>query len=93
MADEEQGTRHHYACVFYDTESGKWFIESWESATGRDEGDIWDSEQEEWRYPNNDVVAGEEEIDDQVWKTLKEAVEKMPSLKTETPSEEPDVIY
>jgi hypothetical protein len=92
MADEEF-TRQHYACVFYDTKSGRWYVESWESATGRDEGDIYDEEQEEWRYPNEDLVAGEEELDSQVWKTLEEAVAKMPSLKAETPSEEPDVIY
>jgi hypothetical protein len=92
MADESKG-RQHYACIFYDTKTDKWYVENWEDGTGRDDGDIWDNDQEEWRYPNEDLVAGEEELDSQVWKTLKEAVAKMPSLKAETPSEEPDVIY
>ena len=93
MADEERGTRQFYACVFYDTQTDKFFIENWESGTGRDDGDIFDDELSEWRYPNNDIVAGEEELDDKVWTTMRKAIEAIPPLNPVGSTEEEDVVY
>jgi hypothetical protein len=92
MADDSEG-RQHYACIFYDTKTDRWYVESWENGTGRDEGDIWDNDREEWRYPNNDLVENEEDLDEKIWTTLSEWAGKMPSLKKSRPTEEEDIVY
>lgn len=93
MADKERATRQFYACVFYDTQTDKFYIENWESGTGRDDGDIFDEELSEWRYPNNDIVAGEEWLDGQVWHRMKDAIEAIPPLLLEPTAEEKDIVY
>ena len=93
MATEKRGSRQFYACVFYDTETNKFFVENWEDGTGRDDGDIWDNELEEWRYPNDHLVAGEEEFDKKVWSSLCEAIGKMPPVLITPTAEEEDIVY
>jgi len=88
--------RQHHAVIIYDTETGQFSLDNWENATGRDEGDLWDDELDEWRYPSNEAVEGEEALDEEVWKTLREWVAKLPTelLKSEQEkTEEPDLLY
>lgn len=88
--------RQHHAVIIYDTDIGKFFLENWENATGRDEGDVWDDEAEDWRYPDNEVVPDEEELDEEMWKVLRTWLAKLPTelLKSDQEkNEEPDLLY
>lgn len=93
MADEKRGSRQFYACVFYDTELNKFFIESMEEGVGRDDGDIWDSELQEWRYASDQIIAGEEELDGLVWHKMKDAIMAIPPLVLGATAEEKDIVY
>lgn len=89
-------SRQHYAVIYYDTERGQFYLENWTDATGREEGDVWDDDLDEWRYPSDEAVEGEEELDEQVWKVLREQVAKFPTdiVKSEQEkNEEPDLLY
>jgi hypothetical protein len=88
--------RQHHAVIIYDTDQERFYIENWENATGRDEGDVWDDEAEDWRYPDNEVVPNEEELDEEMWKVLRTWLAKLPTalLKSEQEkNEEPDLLY
>ena len=88
--------RQHHAVIIYDTDTGAFYLDNWENATGRDEGDVWDDENDEWRYPSDEAVEGEEKLDEEIWKILREQVAKLPTkiLQSEQEkTEEPDLLY
>lgn len=76
-----------YACVYYDSETDDFTLETWEEGTGRDDGDLYDTEINEWRW-----AEGSEEVDleTKMWEALGKAVASIPRLK---PTAEPDVVY
>jgi len=90
---EPRGKRQHYACIYYDTELNKFFIENYEDGGGRDDGDIWDSELQEWRYASDQIIAGEEELDGLVWHKMKDAIMAIPPLVLGATAEEKDIVY
>ena len=85
----------HYFVAVYDDIKKTWFSETWYDATGRDEGDIYDSEAEDyenWRFADNSIAKNEEETNTEAWGTFTSAIGALPPIKTPD-DEEPDVIY
>lgn len=85
----------HYFVGIYDDKQKKWYVDTWCEATGRDEGDIYDSEAEDyenWRFSDNSIAPNEEEIASQAWDTFSTAVRALPPISLPN-DEEPDVIY
>ena len=85
----------HYFVAVYDDQKKSWYCEAWCDATGRDEGDIYDSEAEDyenWRFADNSIAKNEEEVATEAWETFTSAIGTLPPIKTPD-DEEPDVIY
>lgn len=84
----------HYFVAVYDDIKKSWYVETWYDATGRDEGDIYDSDNDDepWRFADNSIAPNEEEINTEAWETFTSAIRVLPPIKTPN-DEEPDVIY
>lgn len=84
----------HYFVAIYDDIKKRWYHDLWTDATGRDDGDVYDSEADAdvWRYADNDIAPNEEEINGKAWDTFARTISSLPPIALEG-DEEPDVIY
>lgn len=78
----------HYALVYND-ETNEWYLDTYEMG----DGDIYDSDTEEWRWADDDVVAGEQDLDGKLYGILKEALDKLPKPIITPAGQEPDLLY
>jgi hypothetical protein len=78
----------HYVLV-YDEDSSSWRLETYEM----NDGDIWDNDLDEWRWADDDVVAGEQDLDGNLYAILKETLDKLPKPKLTPAGQEPDLLY
>ena len=82
------GRQFHYVLV-YDEDSSSWRVETYEMG----DGDIWDSELDEWRWADDEVQEGERDLDGALYEVLTEASKtwKPPIIKPA--GQEPDLLY
>lgn len=78
----------HYALVYND-ETNEWYIETYEMR----DGDIYDSDLDEWRWADDDVVEGERDLDGKLYDILKKALDKLPKPIITPAGQEPDLLY
>ena len=78
----------HYALVYND-ETNEWYIETYEMS----DGDIYDSDLDEWRWADDDVVEGERDLDGKLYDILKKALDKLPKPIITPAGQEPDLLY
>ena len=86
---ESIGKRTFHYVVYYNEETQNWGVETYEAS----DGDIWDSELDEWRWADDDIVAGETDLDGSLYKELELAVDKLPKPKMTPAGQEPDLLY
>jgi hypothetical protein len=82
------GRQFHYVLVF-DENSSSWRVETYEAG----DGDIWDSEAQEWRWADDEVVEGETDLDGGLYDILQKAARTL-AIPAITPAgQEPDLLY
>jgi hypothetical protein len=82
-------SRHFHYALVYNDETNTWSLDTYDMG----DGDIWDSEEQEWRWADDEVVEGERDLDGKLYDILKGI---LPTLSTPiiTPAgQEPDLIY
>jgi hypothetical protein len=82
------GRQFHYVLV-YDEDSKSWRVETYEMG----DGDIWDSEAQEWRWADDEAVEGERDLDGALYEILREASRTLTSPTITPAGQEPDLIY
>ena len=82
------GRQFHYVLV-YDEDSSSWRVETYEMG----DGDIWDSEEQEWRWADDEVQEGERDLDGALYQILREASMTLTSPTITPAGQEPDLIY
>jgi hypothetical protein len=92
--NEKYADKQYYAVVYFDQERQTYSVGDWSDETGRDEGNIWDAETSEWKYPETEL---EHEIEGEFYTSLRELVGEMKPPKCLEPEnageEEEDLIY
>ena len=78
----------HYVLV-YDEESNSWRVETYEAG----DGDIWDTDEQEWRWADDEVQEGERDLDGNLYEILKTATRTLALPKITPTGEEPDLLY
>lgn len=78
----------HYALVYND-ETNEWYIDTY----GMNDGDIYDSDLDEWRWADNEVQEGERDLDGKLYDIIKEALNKLPKPIMTPAGQEPDLLY
>jgi len=81
--------RHFHYVLAYKEETNEWYVETYELG----DGDIWDADLDEWRWADDDVIAGETDLDGKLYGILKEAVDKLPTPIITPTGQEPDLLY
>lgn len=82
------GRQFHYVLV-YDEDSSSWRVETYEMG----DGDIWDSELDEWRWADDEVQEGERDLDGALYETLQKATLTLATPKPKPTGQEPDLLY
>jgi hypothetical protein len=78
----------HYALVF-DEDTSSWRVETYDMG----DGDIYDSEEQEWRWADDEVQEGERDLDGTLYDILQKAARTL-AIPAMTPAgQEPDLIY
>ena len=83
------GKRHFHYVLVYKEETNEWYVETYEVG----DGDIYDPDLDEWRWADDDIVAGETDLDGSLYKELELAVDKLPLPKMTPAGQEPDLLY
>jgi len=85
--------QHHFV-VIYDDKDESFYLDTWTDATGRDEGDIYDQDDndEPWHYAGESGIENELDINSEAWEALGKAIRSIPKLAI-TSGEEEDVVY
>lgn len=83
-----QARHFHYALVYND-ETGTWSLDTYDMG----DGDIWDSEEQEWRWADDEMVAGEQDLDGKLYDILKGILPIIPTPITTPAGQEPDLLY
>lgn len=82
------GRQFHYVLV-YDEDSSSWRVETYDVG----DGDIWDSELDEWRWADDMVQEGEQDLDGALYDILQKAKDTLATPKTTPAGQEPDLLY
>ena len=83
------GKRQFHYVLVYDEESSSWRIETYEM----NDGDIWDSELDEWRWADDEVQEGERDFDGALYEIIRTAIPTLATPKTTPAGQEPDLLY
>jgi predicted RNA-binding protein with PUA domain len=82
------GRQFHYVLVF-DEDTSSWRVETYESG----DGDIWDSEAQEWRWADDEAVEGERDLDGALYDSLQKVARTLVPPTPKPAGQEPDLIY
>jgi predicted RNA-binding protein with PUA domain len=82
------GRQFHYVLVF-DEDSSSWRVETYDVG----DGDIWDSEADEWRWADDEAVEGERDLDGALYESLQTVARTLVPPTPKPAGQEPDLIY
>lgn len=78
----------HYVLV-YDEDTSTWYLENYDAS----DGNIWDTEEQEWRWADDEAQEGEQDLDGNLHEILYTATSTLALPKITPTGEEPDLLY
>lgn len=81
--------RHFHYVLVYKEATNEWYIETYEMG----DGDIYDNDLDEWRWADDEVIAGEQDLDGELYNILQKAKDTLPTPIITPAGQEPDLLY